>query len=107
MPGPEQPAAPDTAPRFLVSTDDVGRAIAARLPLSEFLMTYREIVGLEGQFQWHIGDSQWWVRLHGVPAEYFDMAKLDTSKTYRVAGNVLEQNYGVVEVWVHRIGPTN
>jgi hypothetical protein len=102
-----QPAASEVAPRPLVTQDDVERAIQARPSVCEFLIAYRKVSGDEGQYKWQIGETAWRVRLYGVPAEYFDLAKLDTSKTYRVAGYVLEQNFGVVEVWVRQMGPVN
>ncbi len=64
---------------------------------------YREIVGLaNSQYQWHIGQSPFWIRLH--PKELYDIEKLDKKKKYIVSGIVLEQNYGMVEVWVHSLG---
>ena len=64
------------------------------------VIEYRPIRGLEHTSQWHIGDSPWWVRLHHAGG--FSMSSLDKAKRYRVTGVVLEQNYGVVEVWLER-----
>jgi hypothetical protein len=92
-------------PIDLITHDDVEQLLRSRPREAQLLISYREIVGLQGQFQWHIGDTHWWVRLHGTPAEYFDMDKLDKTKTYRVTGIVVDQNYGVIEVWTSRLGP--
>lgn len=63
---------------------------------------YREIVGLVNpQYRWHIGQSPYWIRLH--PKELYDIEKLDKKKKYNVTGVVLQENYGVIEVWVHWI----
>ena len=59
---------------------------------------YHEIVGLLGHVQWHISNTPYWIRLH--PVENYDIEKLNKEMKYKVIGVVLEQNYGVVEVWV-------
>jgi hypothetical protein len=75
--------------------------VLKRLPKpTEFDIEYRPIRGLEGQSSWHIGASHWWVRLH-MSHDQFDLDDLDKTKRYRIKGIVLEQNYGVVEVWLH------
>ena len=63
---------------------------------------YREIIGLASiQYQWYIGQSAFWVRLH--PQELYDIEKLDKKKKYIVSGVVLDQNYGMVDVWVRSV----
>ena len=48
---------------------------------------YREIIGLaNSQYQWHIGQSHFWIRLH--PKELYDIEKLDKKKKYIVSGVV-------------------
>jgi hypothetical protein len=87
-------------PYVLTTQADVAKALGAGSPvLAEFTISYHEIVGLKGQHQWHIGDSSWWVRLH-MPTT---TVELDKSKRYRVVGHVMEQNYGVVEVWLKKL----
>ena len=81
----------------LVTQQDVERAYQSAPVTAEMVISYREIAGAAGQYQWHIGDTAWWVRLHGATGQ--EMAQLDKSKTYRVTGIVLDQNYGVIEVW--------
>jgi hypothetical protein len=88
----------------LLTQEDVAKAFTSSPRIYEFTMSYHPIKGLENQSQWHIGDTQWWVRLHGTPSEYYDVDKLDKTKTYRVVGVVMEQNYGVIEVWVKQLG---
>jgi hypothetical protein len=85
----------------LVTQEDVARAWKSAPVNAEMLISYHEIAGLAGQFQWHIGDTQWWVRLHGATGQ--EMAQLDKSKSYRVTGVVLDQNYGVIEVWLNSL----
>lgn len=71
-----------------------------RLPKpTEVTIEYRPIRGLEGQSNWHIGASHWWVRLH-MSHDQIGLDDLDKTKRYRVKGIVLEQNYGVVEIWL-------
>jgi hypothetical protein len=82
----------------LVTQQDVERAWQSAPVNAEMVISYREIAGLEGRYQWHIGDTAWWVRLHGATGQ--EMAQLDETKTYRVTGFVLDQNYGVIEVWL-------
>lgn len=94
-------------PIDLLTHEDVEQLLRNRPREARMLISYREIEGLADQFQWHIADTSWWVRLHGVPAEHFDMDRLDRSRTYRVTGIVLEQNYGVVEVWTQQLGPAD
>lgn len=101
----QQPARQE--PIDLLTHDDVEQSLWNLPREARMLISYREIGSLAGQFQWHIGDTHWWVRLHGVPAEHFDMDRLDKSKTYRVTGIVLQQNYGVVEVWTRQLGPAD
>jgi hypothetical protein len=88
----------------LLTQEDVAKAFTSSPRMYEFTMSYHPIKGLENQSQWHIGDTHWWVRLHGTPSEYYDVDKLDKTKTYRVVGVVMEQNYGVIEVWVKQFG---
>lgn len=88
----------------LLTNEDVSKAFTSSQRTYEFTMSYHPIKGLENQSQWHIGDTHWWVRLHGTPSEYYDVDKLDKTKTYRVVGVVMEQNYGVIEVWVKQFG---
>jgi len=66
----------------------------------EFVIEWREIKGLDGQFQWHISDTHWWVRLH--PARW-EMDKLDKKSKYKVDGVALQQNYGVIEIWAYSV----
>jgi len=87
----------------LVTQQDVERAWQSAPVNAEMVISYREIAGAAGQYQWHIGDTAWWVRLHGATGQ--EMAQLDKSKTYRVTGFVLDQNYGVVEVWPKSLAP--
>ncbi|MEX2244896.1 MAG: hypothetical protein WD716_13760 [Fimbriimonadaceae bacterium] len=82
----------------LVTQQDVERAWQSAPVNAEMQISYREIAGAAGQYQWHIGDTAWWVRLHGATGQ--EMAQLDKSKTYRVTGVVLDQNFGVIEVWL-------
>ena len=68
----------------------------------ELEIDYRPIVGLASpQSEWYIGQSVFWVRLH--PKERYAVEKLDKTKKYNVTGVILEQNYGMVDVWVKSI----
>lgn len=62
---------------------------------------YRKISGLSDRYQWHIGDSFYGIRFQ--PRERYDINKLDKKKKYEVKCIVLEQNYGVIDVWVKEI----
>jgi hypothetical protein len=98
---PERAQAPDV-PLVLTTQEDVSRAIQSTPCLVEAVLEHREIRGLPGQFQWHVGDTRWWVRLHGSPAA--DLSTLDRAKAYRATGYAMEQNYGVVEIWLTSLG---
>ncbi len=65
----------------------------------ELEIEYRPIRGLVNpQSEWYIGESAFWVRLY--PKETYDIEKLDKTKRYNVTGIILEEQYGVVNVWV-------
>ena len=92
---------PQKKPTRLTTTEDVANAFQlahkGTATYSEMTISYREIEGLRGQSQWHIGDTHWWVRLHDGTGEA--MERLDKTKTYKVTGFVLDQHYGVIQVW--------
>ena len=68
---------------------------------TDLQIEYREIVGLNGPYAWHIGKSSFWIRLH--PKEKYDIEKFDKTKKYQIKGIILEQNYGMIDMWVTTI----
>jgi hypothetical protein len=92
---------PQKKPAKLSTTEDAANAFQlahkGTATYAEMTISYHEIVGLNGQYQWHIGDTHWWIRLHDGTGEA--MNRLDKSKTYKVTGFVLDQHYGVIQVW--------
>ena len=91
------------APQKVDQMDRHIRHAISHLPKATTMtIEYREIKGLAGQFQWHIGDTQWWVRLHHGGES--PMRSLDKKKKYRVTGIIVDQNYGVIEVWLQTLG---
>lgn len=67
---------------------------------TEMVIRYHEIRGLQSQYQWHIDGTMWWVRLHRHDGPM--MKQLDKKKKYRVKGIIVDQNYGVIEVWLQQ-----
>ena len=72
-------------------------------PPTRLRIEHRAILGLQDRSQWYIGDTLFGIRLH--PEGRFDLEGLDTDKIYEVTGIVVEQNYGIVEVWVQDVRP--
>lgn len=93
-------ACPALAPVSQFSTDGKVRDLLAHLPrTTDLVIGYHPIKGMEGQSAWHILDTHWRVKLHETTGLH-GLDSFDKAKKYRVTGIVLEQDYGVVQVWV-------
>jgi hypothetical protein len=61
---------------------------------------WRKFDGSSDNSDWHLSDTEWWVRLHpdinGDP-----MNRLDKNKKYVIDGVLLEEGYNAVHVWVY------
>ncbi len=53
-----------------------------------------------GESAWHILGTIWRVRLH---PEAHGLERLDKESQFEVHGLVLDQNYGVIDVWVYEL----
>jgi hypothetical protein len=65
--------------------------------LLDMTIGWHKIKGAESESEWYILDTRWWVRLHNAHMTP------DKTKQYEIHGVALEQNYGVIDVWVYDI----
>jgi hypothetical protein len=84
-----------TLQRLLREVDMNRTPMVLDLPIA-----WQEIKGLNGSWQWHILGTKYWVRLHPSP---YGGDTLDKDRRYLVHGVALQQDYGVISVWVYKI----
>jgi hypothetical protein len=63
-----------------------------------FLIDYRPIKGMENRSSWHVKGTRWWVRIY---PEVYKLDDLDKSKVYEIDAVALDQNYGVIDFYLH------
>jgi hypothetical protein len=66
-----------------------------------FVIAWKEVEGIKGSFQWTIEGTKFcWVKLYPENSVRKN-GDLDKKKKYRIDGVLLEQWYGVYQVWVY------
>jgi hypothetical protein len=66
-----------------------------------FVIAWKAVEGIKGSYNWTIEGTKFrWVKLYPDNRALKDAA-LDKKKKYRINGVLLEQWYGVYQVWVY------
>ena len=62
-------------------------------------IVYRSIDGMEGEENWHIEGTQYWVRIY---PEVYHLEELNKESVYEIDAIALNQNYGVIDFYIYQ-----